>query len=37
MRDVAQWEQGWSDCDEDLRRGDLPEVTDWDFRNLPKY
>ena len=37
LREVQQWTDGWNDCEEDLRRGDLDEVTDFDFRRLSKW
>jgi hypothetical protein len=36
QREVGQWDNGWEDCEEDIKRGDLAEVTDFDFRRLPK-
>lgn len=31
-RDILQWQEGWNDCDLDLKRGDLDEVKPSDFR-----
>jgi hypothetical protein len=36
LREVTQWDQGWLDCEEDLTRNDLDNVTAFDFRHLPK-
>jgi hypothetical protein len=35
QREVVQWNEGWEDCVLDMRLGDLDEVTDADFRDLP--
>lgn len=32
QREITQWETGWTDCDLDLARKDLPDVAESDFR-----
>ena len=35
LREVNQWDQGWIDCNDDITRNDLDDVTEYDFRHLP--
>ena len=36
QREVELWQEGWEDCDADYEKDDLDEVTDFDFRHLPR-
>lgn len=37
QRDLVGWQEGWNDCEEDLRKDDLTEVRPADFRKNLRY
>jgi hypothetical protein len=36
-REVDLWDAGWTDCETDLGKSDLEEVTPFDFRHLSRW